>query len=114
MNAWDGTMATFPRSRRLPRITAPALAQLADLATLGLAVSAMGIACEQNPVVSAAYGLGGMAGVALLKAGYMAVAAAVARWAGPCRAVTALWAVVTGGCAFGAATNIAALAGLSL
>jgi hypothetical protein len=92
----------------------PCLAQLADLATFALAVAALGIEHELTPTVRAAYGMAGLAGVALLNAAYMGIVWLVARaylWHG---STVWLLRIVTAGCSLGAAANVAALAGLAL
>ena len=112
------TAQSFPRSRsrrwRLHPMALPCLAQLADLLTFAAAVAAMGIAAEQTPTVRAAYGLGGVAGVLALKAGYMAVVWLVVRAYRWHESTTWLLRIVTAGAAVGALTNVAALAGLAL
>lgn len=114
-----GEARAFPRSRsrRWPRLhpmALPCLAQLADLATMAAAVSALGIAAEQTPTVRAAWEAAGPAGVLALKAAYMGIVWLVVRAYTWHRSTVWLLRIVTGGCLLGAGTNVAALAGFSL
>lgn len=73
-------------------------AMLADLVTFGLAVPAVGITAEQNPLMAAAYGSAGILAVAALKlAATVAIVAALRRiHRPPLRRLTAVFAASVG------------------